>query len=692
MRIIKNPKIEILPDRGKHCFIGRIKNDTYRIFDVINATELTKKWADNNWHWGDYPSETKPYHGWSGLYEATIIQNICWYYNLAPRIYEIVGIEYKGKKWFAQKIEDLTGKPYCNEHNDAFPLYEKVKELGKTYGFHTEKDDVSRKDVMGGKLVDFNTFHFEDDHREKVMNIIRDKGHYGKTIYQDEPKLDIISTPRKTQKRIEGMRLEEIDFKGKSVLDLGCFIKDTKILMANMTYKNIQDVNTGDMVINHLGKTDKIINTFNRSVDKIYSIDAGYGIKIDTTEEHPFLVDKEWIKAKELKVGDKVMIPRLKSKKDIKFDTDFAFILGLYLAEGSIMYSHKPHIGGICFTFHLDEMNLAYNVKKICLKNGAISVTIKKRPEKNITEVMVFGKQISTKIHNYCGSGCFNKKLTREVLDWNYKSIISLIKGWMAGDGYYKHTLKYGFVYSGTTSSEILANQLKILFHIIGVRPRFTKRLNRNKFRYDLTINNRDDISLFKNLKIINHTYNKKKYNTEDDYIKLPIRNIKIIENPTEVFNIEVEKEHSYLANDVCVHNCATGGFCRYAKDKGAKDVLGIDFEDVIGTDTRLASYLISWELGYFDIEFEQHDLREYKPKSADTVFFFSMAYHIGIPDWLGEITNEILIYEENSRGFKENPEIVKNTMKKLKTMFKKVKRIGQTEDREPQPVFWCKK
>ena len=357
MRIIKQPKIELMDIyRGKHCFMAKIDNDTYRIFDVIDADELTDEWADKNFHWGDYPSEFKPYHGWSGLKEATIIQNICWYHGLAPRVYEIVGIEIGDKKHFAQRIEDISHLPFCETHKDAEPTYEAVKKLGETYGFHTEKDDVSKRDVMGGKLVDFNTFHFTDDHLDRVKAIIRDKGHYGKTVYQSEPKMDIISTPRKTDHRIEAMKLNKIDFRGKSVLDLGC----------------------------------------------------------------------------------------------------------------------------------------------------------------------------------------------------------------------------------------------------------------------------------------------------------------------------------------------ATGAFCRYAKDRGADKVLGIDFEDVVGTDTRLAAYLISWELGYFDIEFEAQDLRKYKPEPAKIVLFLSMSFHIGIPDWLGEITEELLVFEENSRNFKEDPEVTKNTIKKLKSMFRKVELVGYSRDREPQHIFWC--
>lgn len=357
MRIIKNPKIEAIDvRRGKHCYMGYIENDLYKIFDIYPMHDLSEEVMEKYFHWGDYPSENKPYHGWSGLKEATIIQNICWYHELAPRVYEIVGLEINGKKYFAQRVEDLSQLPYKKTHDDAQLIYDKVIELGKIYGFHTEKKDVSNVDVMGDKLVDFNTLHFENDHLDKVKTIIYEKARYGKIYYQCEPKLDLNGGPRKIDQRIKDMKLDEIEFEGKTVLDLGC----------------------------------------------------------------------------------------------------------------------------------------------------------------------------------------------------------------------------------------------------------------------------------------------------------------------------------------------AGGAFVRYSKDRGANKALGIDFEDVIGSDTRLSAYLISWELGQFDVEFEAHDLREYKPKPADIVYFLSMAYHIGIPDWLGKVTNEVLIFEENSRGFKENPVVTKNTIEKLKTMFRKVELISYSHDREPQPILRC--
>jgi len=41
--------------------------------------------------------------------------------------------------------------------------------------------------------------------------------------------------------------------------DIGCFVKGTKILMANGTLKNIEDVQIGEYVLNNEGHAQKVI-------------------------------------------------------------------------------------------------------------------------------------------------------------------------------------------------------------------------------------------------------------------------------------------------------------------------------------------------------------------------------------------------------------------------------------------------
>jgi hypothetical protein len=369
MRILQNYKLStdlIGIRKGKHCILSEFEGKVLKIFTSYPQTELTDK-SLAEFHWGDYEDENRPFKQWVRLPEATKIQNICWLHDLAPRVYEILGIELKcdfvydgthfqSGKYFAQ-LQDFETGDFITRKEDFEGVYEKVKELGDIYGFGVDrKDDVSGKDVIGDKLVDFNTMHFYDNHSDKVKAVIMEKAKYGKVYYQDEPELGMNGAPRKSEDRIKYMKLDEIDFKDKTVLDLGC----------------------------------------------------------------------------------------------------------------------------------------------------------------------------------------------------------------------------------------------------------------------------------------------------------------------------------------------AGGYFCRYAKSRGAKEVLGIDFEDVKGSDTRLAAYLISNELGYWDIDFRQMDLRIEQPPKADIVFFFSLDYHIGVPYWLGKATNEICIFEANTRGYKEDPSVLLETESKLKKMFSKVEFIGKAEDHGDKIIWKC--
>jgi hypothetical protein len=105
---------------------------------------------------------------------------------------------------------------------EAQAVYDKVKEVFKDYGIVNEKDDVSNFDVMDGKLVDFNTFHFNSDWQERMAKKYCEYARYGKQYYHDLPVLGLHNAPRKTALRIAEMKLDTVDFKGKSVADYGC--------------------------------------------------------------------------------------------------------------------------------------------------------------------------------------------------------------------------------------------------------------------------------------------------------------------------------------------------------------------------------------------------------------------------------------------------------------------------------------
>jgi len=232
--------------RGKHCFIydcpdwvkvlfgleeKKVLLKVFRSIPINDNTDISKL------KWGDDPVGDNPRRN-ANFINATRIQNIAHMNGLAPRVYGLCTAIYDGKKVVVQITDDVRGKveneqkgikprtkPIANfvtEHKDAEPIYEKVIQLGNEYGFEVDKKDVSKWDVVNGQLLDFQTFDFNEKYLEKIRKIYKDGTKWGKIYYHAIPELGLSGGPRKMDKRIEEMRLEDIDFEGKTVLDLGC--------------------------------------------------------------------------------------------------------------------------------------------------------------------------------------------------------------------------------------------------------------------------------------------------------------------------------------------------------------------------------------------------------------------------------------------------------------------------------------
>jgi len=214
--------------RGKHCFVFREHNlnekfglnNKKTLLKVFHLDELKEDTDINKIKWGDDPKGDNPRLN-TTIMEATKIQNICYFEYVAPKVYALVIVQWLGKKYIAQLIDDL-GADFKENHTDSYSVYERVKELGHKYGFTNDKDDVSKWDVLQDKLIDFQTFWFTEEHNKKIVEIYKDKTRWGKIYYQESPVLGLSGGPRNMEQRIKEMELENIDFKSKRVLDIGC--------------------------------------------------------------------------------------------------------------------------------------------------------------------------------------------------------------------------------------------------------------------------------------------------------------------------------------------------------------------------------------------------------------------------------------------------------------------------------------
>jgi parallel beta-helix repeat protein len=90
------------------------------------------------------------------------------------------------------------------------------------------------------------------------------------------------------------------------VIDNACFLAKTKILLADGSYKNIEDIKVGDLVKSYDEdsgelRTGKVKKTFYHEKTQGYLIINNL---LKLTKNHPMYVNDGWVSAEEIKVGD----------------------------------------------------------------------------------------------------------------------------------------------------------------------------------------------------------------------------------------------------------------------------------------------------------------------------------------------------------------------------------------------------
>ena len=93
---------------GKHALVLPYRDKLLKIFYIYPLSSFDDL---ESFRWGDLPKEKGQPNKSCLLKDATLIQNICWLYGLAPRVYEIVGIEVDGQKYYAQLVDKVSGMP-----------------------------------------------------------------------------------------------------------------------------------------------------------------------------------------------------------------------------------------------------------------------------------------------------------------------------------------------------------------------------------------------------------------------------------------------------------------------------------------------------------------------------------------------------------------------------------------------------
>lgn len=364
---------------------------------------------------------------------------------------------------------------------------------------------------------------------------------------------------------------------GKIVKDritqgFGCFVPGTKIWTSSGV-RDIETVKVGDTVLTHKGRWRKVISTFAREYEgdlRKVRLVGSHG-EIGVTPEHPFLVQGEWIDAKNLRptlgrsaghrcewpgleetdLDPKVIFRVARSRGvgtrwecvETAVTPELAWTMGLYLAEG---YRRS---GGIAFSGHEKETE-----DRLETISTAFAVLCQTKPTVtsdggNGEVISQVGQGLSEWFSEAFGIKSSDKKIPEFIYRWPVALRRSFVCGYLAGDGHDDGGCGY------VTTSIQVAHGVRQILRSLGYRPTLVKRaavappvicgkqVATCQVAYQSRTSgvSRDDIA----------------NGTGGSRTTLTVRANEPAEYQGMVHNLEVEEDNSYvLASGAAVHNC----------------------------------------------------------------------------------------------------------------------------------------
>lgn len=393
-------------------------------------------------------------------------------------------------------------------------------------------------------------------------------------------------------------------------------LPDSLVTMRDGSVKKIQDVIVGDYVLTHTGNFCKVVKTNSREWDdEYYEMKiSGNNLKLQLTGEHPVLSqgmdtiscsvnawDKKgvkcfpgknkckscsdickdspkfklgWTDTKNLKQGDIVLRPKINEIIDVenigtfKLSKELCKVIGYYASEGCFYHN------GIAFfnTDHelikdyincCDILNIEYNISEMSPSKDIVSEKIcycvHSKDENFINFIL----------DNIPGGHSYEKKFSEKIMFLPPQFQKNIIESFIEGDGWVEKTRM-----SLSTTSVSLANQFSIMFNRLGVSSNFKKRSKIYDHEYcGRRIANKHSIYYIQTKldKKLNFEFLTKNKNKFDGFVKDVFANrqfndgegtfskITKIEKKKYkglVYDLSVEKDHSYILNGVAVHNC----------------------------------------------------------------------------------------------------------------------------------------
>jgi len=362
--------------------------------------------------------------------------------------------------------------------------------------------------------------------------------------------------------KVKGEDLEIIDIdKYEYVITYSfpCFTADTLVLTKNGS-KRISDLSISDYVLTHdrtYKRVEKIVYNGKKEIVKL----KGRAFdEILTTNNHKFYVKEnnkeiKWKEVKDITTNDYLGIainneskipeyngitylwndgrkPRHKQDIDLS-NKKLWWVIGRYIGDGWLRSQ-----SGIVICCAKNEIN-----ELTCFLNGLFNYNVVE--ERTVYKVHIPNKELSSYCEQF-GKGAENKHLTSDIIDLPVDLLKSFLDGYFSADGCFtKNVIQCNSVSKKLIYdiAQCVAKVYKVPYSIYRVDPPKPKIIERR------TVNQKTWWQLRFKLENYRIGY------YENGYIWFPLASKENVDE-MDVYDIQVEENHSFMANGVIVHNC----------------------------------------------------------------------------------------------------------------------------------------
>lgn len=354
-----------------------------------------------------------------------------------------------------------------------------------------------------------------------------------------------------------------------------CHPAGTFVRLADGSQRRIEDIRLLDQVVTAEGRTGRVVETMVRRADRVLRVRLRGHAGVQCTPEHPLLTGRGYVEAKNLQIGDRVAVTRyLPSSPDpldprqlvdvrelrgvlegtlntggvltevaglpavIERTPEWGRLIGLYAAEGHTTankvvwsYGSHEHETLVPQTLDLIKRTLGASARVQVRPNNSRTVVIYGKHWRRLFEALVPG----TSKHG-------DKHLSGHVTAGSPEYLRAVLEGWLDGDGHRRRQGAEGVTVSARLALDMhaIANGLGLAPTLSGSKPSINRHAATRQYRWGVGIARgitsqsvTDDTATWRKV-------------------------VSVEEEPYDgwVYNLEVEGDHSYVADGIGSHNC----------------------------------------------------------------------------------------------------------------------------------------